>query len=195
MRDFFPQLATLTAQEQVKRAVDSGDDSQIEFASRRMRDLCTPTPRRRAKGERAPARVASVADPALIIPIFQPSFNSWPHSFRLFTLRHPNLLRCHPLLHLHFNLQSPPTRRPDPPLRPLPLARRLPVPLHLRRQLVLLRHPRQGQPRPARQEQLGLRRRGARQPQGRPRARGARAAGGRHAGDGRGERGRDGGDD
>jgi hypothetical protein len=51
MRDFFPQLATLTAQEDIRRAVNSGDDGQVEFSMRRMRDLCTPTPKRRAKGE------------------------------------------------------------------------------------------------------------------------------------------------
>ena len=59
MRDFFPQLTTLTAQEDVRRAVDTGDDIQVEYSMRRMRDLCTPTPKRRAKGEHL-ARLSGV---------------------------------------------------------------------------------------------------------------------------------------
>lgn len=51
LRDFFPQLATLTAQEDMRRAVDSGDDKQVQSSLRRMHELCTPTPKRQVKGE------------------------------------------------------------------------------------------------------------------------------------------------
>lgn len=51
LRDFFPQLATLTAQQAVQDAVENEDQGQIESSMRRMRELCTPTPKRRATGE------------------------------------------------------------------------------------------------------------------------------------------------
>ncbi|CEQ42564.1 SPOSA6832_04378 [Sporobolomyces salmonicolor] len=49
-RDFFPHLSTLDAQHEVLQAWESEDPIRIEESVRRMREICTPTPRRRAQG-------------------------------------------------------------------------------------------------------------------------------------------------
>lgn len=52
-RDFFPALRTLDAQHDILQAYESEDPHRIEESVRRMREICTPTPRRRTRGERS----------------------------------------------------------------------------------------------------------------------------------------------
>ncbi|ORY78870.1 pyridoxal phosphate-dependent transferase [Leucosporidium creatinivorum] len=46
-RDFFPALRTLEGQHDILQAYESEDPSRIEESVRRMREICTPTPKRR----------------------------------------------------------------------------------------------------------------------------------------------------
>ncbi|GAA5892249.1 hypothetical protein JCM5296_003217 [Sporobolomyces johnsonii] len=55
-RDFFPHLTTLDAQHEVLEAWESEDPVRIEESVRKMREICTPTPRRRAREGATPGR-------------------------------------------------------------------------------------------------------------------------------------------
>ncbi|GAA5864485.1 hypothetical protein JCM1840_000517 [Sporobolomyces johnsonii] len=55
-RDFFPHLRTLDAQHEVLEAWESEDPVRIEESVRKMREICTPTPRRRAREGATPGR-------------------------------------------------------------------------------------------------------------------------------------------
>lgn len=49
-RTFFPQLRELDAHNELVTAFQSEDPRAIEESVRKMREICTPTPRRRNKG-------------------------------------------------------------------------------------------------------------------------------------------------
>ena len=49
-RTFFPQLRELDAHNDLVAAFESEDPAAIEESVRRMREICTPTPRRRNRG-------------------------------------------------------------------------------------------------------------------------------------------------
>ncbi|KAL8290309.1 hypothetical protein RQP46_003248 [Phenoliferia psychrophenolica] len=62
-RTFFPQLRELDAHNQLVAAFESEDPAAIEASVRRMREICTPTPRRRNKGA-TPGRTPFGTEPS-----------------------------------------------------------------------------------------------------------------------------------
>ncbi|KAM0746565.1 hypothetical protein T439DRAFT_134179 [Meredithblackwellia eburnea MCA 4105] len=63
-KNFFPQLAEMDARNELMAAVESRNEDRIEESVRRMREIVTPTPRRRARANMTPGRTPFGTEPS-----------------------------------------------------------------------------------------------------------------------------------
>lgn len=116
-RDFFPALRTLEGQHDILQAYESEDPTRIEESVRRMREICTPTPKRRHRGGFGPAlRVRACADrsTSLQLPLQVVHPTPIPPPPLRPTLTQPPTLASLPLLALPPPLYPLGSTRPSP---------------------------------------------------------------------------------
>lgn len=150
-RDFFGTLLELDANKRLHRAVQGGTPSEIEESVRRMREIMTPTPRRRNLGQstlHAALRYRSV-----LIWIVCRSY-ARTDAVRFRTIRHSDVLLRNSSRDSH--IVPPSSSRPFPPLRSDTLSRSISVTLHVRGQLVVRRIVAKGQRRSKEEACLGV---------------------------------------